>query len=302
MMKNLAHAIAIIIGVGAATCAARDIPIPAKQADWANWDRVHFDHALLDGVLIDHVDASGLVDYAAIRTDPRFDEYLYRLSRTDPAKLVDNHARLAFWINAYNAFVIQGVLEALPSDRSQWSTFSVLAVSEPGPAKQGNAFFRRFKFVVGGRRYALDEIEHGVLLQRDEWTRRKRRRYASIGAGTPDPRIHFALVCAAKGCVKLRRGAYTADKVNEQLDAAVREFTRETAHFWVDAANHTIHLTKLLDWYGKDLTNKTFEPHAKSVPAFLAKYVSNAKLARALRDDQWHIEWILYDWTLNVQP
>jgi len=299
-MKSIC-AIGIVLISVVTPCGARDLRVPTSSAFASDWNRSRFDHGLLDGVLVDHVNASGHVDYAAIREDTRFNEYLYRLSETDPAALPDDNARLAFWINAYNALVIQGVLETLPDDRDGWSSFNVLEVDVPGFAEPGKSFFRGLKFSVGGRRYALDEIEHGVLLQRKEWVEKNPRHYRSVGAGTPDPRIHFALVCAAKGCVKLKRGAYTASAVDRQLGQAVRGFVQDKDRIRISRGRRTIHLTKLLDWYGGDLTDTAFEPHAGSVPAFLARYVSDDALARSLRSDKWTIEWIDYDWTLNLQ-
>ena len=285
-----------------ALAAGRDIPVPRGSSFAPDWDRAHFDHALLDAALRQHVDDDGLVDYAAIGTDTGFQEYLHRLANTDPVKLSQDKDRLAFWINAYNALVIQGVLHALPPEPSAWSRFNVLEVKERGFKDPGKGFFRGFGFVVGGRRYALDEIEHGVLLQRDEWIKRDRAFYASISAGTPDPRIHFALVCAAKGCVKLRRGAYTGDAVDRQLDAAIAGFVRNEARVRFDRPQRTMHVSQLLDWYGGDLKNPAFARHAPSVPAFLADYVSDTDLARSLRGDSWAMKWIDYDWSLNSRP
>lgn len=281
---------------------ARDLMVPTGDSFRSNWDRVRFDHVLFDAVLRDHVDAGGLIDYFGIEKDERLREYLYRLANTDPAGLPDSKARLAFWINAYNALVIHGVLEALPDDRSAWSRFNVLEVKDRGFTEPGKGFFRGFRFVVGGHRYALDEIEHGVLLQREVWLARDRSHYESVGPDSPDPRIHFALVCAAKGCVKLRRGAYTARAVDKQLDEAISGFVKDTNRIRFDREDRTIHVSQLLDWYGGDLTNPAFTPHAPSVAAFLGNYVSDKDLAKSLRTRSWTLEWIDYDWSLNMQP
>jgi len=292
----------LLLAMVPASSWGRDLAVPTGDSFARDWDRVHFDHTLYDAGLRAHVNDAGLVDYAAIGKDAGFQEYLYRLANTDPAALAGDKARLAFWINAYNALVIQGVLQALPPKQAEWTRFNVLEVTEPGFEEPGKGFFRGFRFMVGGRRYALDEIEHGVLLQRDEWVKSDRKFYASVGTGTPDPRIHFALVCAAKGCVKLRRGAYTSDAVDEQLDAAIAAFARDEARIRFDRAHKTMQVSQLLDWYGGDLRNPAFVPHAPSVPAFLADYVGDADLARSLRRDSWTVTWIHYDWSLNLQP
>jgi hypothetical protein len=287
-----------IIGIGGP---GRDVPVPASDTFAPLWDRVGFRHDLLAGPLEDHVDEAGLVDYGAVRKDIRFREYLYRLANTDPAGVGDAKARLAFWINAYNALAIQGVLETLPDDPAQWDDYSVLNVTVPGMKAEGKGFFVGLRFVVGGRRYTLDEIENAVLLQRPEWLEKHPEIYRSVGVRIPDPRIHFALVCCAKGCPRLRREPYDASKVDVQLDDAVRRFVRDQERANFKPSTHTMHVSQLLDWYRQDLTNRRFHPHAESVTKFLSRYVGDSELARSLAEDSWKTTYVEYDWKLNLQ-
>ncbi len=281
--------------------AGRDVPVPAGEAFAPSWQQVGFRHDLWNGILADHVDEAGLVDYRAVRSDGRFSEYLYRLANTDPAKVGDAKARLAFWINAYNALVVQGVLHTLPADPAAWSEYSVLDVKVPGVSEPGKGFFVGLRFVVGGRRYALDEIEKAVLLHRSKWFEKKPGHYRDVGVQTPDPRIHFALVCAARGCVALRREAYETAKVDAQLDEAVRRFARDEQRAAFDRMTRTMRVSQLLDWYGEDLIGPRFAPHAASVPKFLARYVEGSDLTRSLAEDTWKIVYIEYDWKLNFR-
>ncbi len=295
----------ILASVGCLLCAhaaALDIPVPSGEGYAPAWDKVAFDHGLWSAVLADHVDGAGLVDYAAVRSDKRFEEYLYRLANTDPGALASSDARLAFWINAYNAFAVQGVLATLPVERAKWPGYSVLAVEVPGITAAGKGFFEGLKFTVGGRRYSLDEIEKAVLLGRAERRARNQDHYRTVSPTGVDPRIHFALVCAAKGCVKLRQGAYEGARIDTQLGEAVRGFARDSQRATFKKRGRTMRVSQLLDWYRADLTNARYDPHAKSVAAFLSAYVDDPELARSLERDTWKTSYIEYDWKLNLKP
>lgn len=281
---------------------SHDIPVPTSSAFSTSWNRRVFSHSLWSGVLSDHVDDSGLVDYGAVQSDARFQEYLFRLANTNPRELSDGNHRLAFWINAYNALAIQGVLFRFPKSRTSWSERSVLDVTVPGLQERGKGFFQGLRFNVGGRWYTLDEIEKAVLLRKPDWIQRDERLYREVGAGAPDSRVHFALVCAARGCVKLRREAYEGSRVNAQLDDAVRRFAADPSRASFDLSSRSMRVSQLLDWYRADMTSPRLSPHAKSVAAFLSRYVENGELARSLAEDEWKVGYIEYDWKLNVKP
>lgn len=276
-----------------------DVPVPDLKDFATTWDESGFSHALWAQVLADHVDPEGLVDYASIKTDRRFNEYLYRLGNTSPSRVGDENARLAFWINAYNALAIQGVLQTLPVDPTGWADYSVLGVKQPGV--EGNAFFVGLRFQVGGQRYTLDEIEKAVLFSNAKHMKRSQEFYGPIGVGPADPRLHFALVCCARGCPRLRLSAYTASGVRGQLDEALRRFVANPNRARFDRSKRVLHVSQLLDWYRGDLTNTQYEPHAKSVAAFLGRYVEDEALARSLTTERWKTSYIEYDWKLNLR-
>ena len=130
-----------------------------------------FSHELFDQVLQEYVDSQGRVDYARLKSNPgTLESYLDLLAVNAPSDNATFQTGLAFWINAYNALTIKGVLDHYP-------TTSVRKI------KLFGGFFSRIKFQVGGCSYTLDNIEHDII------------RY-EFG----DPRIHFALVCASLGC------------------------------------------------------------------------------------------------------
>jgi len=186
-----------------------------------------FDHSTFDALLKRFVNDRALVDYAAIKADPaQLNSYVAQIAARSP----DSHpqdfptreAQLAYWINAYNALVIHGVAE-------KWPTKSVRDLGFLF------GFFRNKKFTVGGRQMTLDNIEHDTI----------RKHFA-------DPRIHFAVNCAAISCPRLGRDAYTAENLERLLNAAARSFFNDPAYFRIDRGANRVTTSKILDWYGVD--------------------------------------------------
>ncbi len=148
-----------------------------------------------------------------------------------------------------------------------YPTKSIKSTSNPWGAKRHQ---------VGGRTISLDEIEQDTLRPQ-------------VGF-----RIHATLVCAARSCPPLRSGAYLADKLDEQLDDAMRGWlSREDLNSFQPEKKRA-ELSKICDWYGKD-----FEKSAGGVRAVLAKYAP-AKYADFLKTE-YKIGFQAYNWDLNEQ-
>lgn len=221
-----------------------------------------FDHAPFDKLLKEFVDERGLVDYAGLKKrSDALDAYLQTIADAKADSLTGDEY-LAFLINAYNAYTLKLIIQHYPID-------SIRSIDEPWKGPEWN---------VAGKMLTLDALEHEqIRVQFDE------------------PRIHFALVCAAIGCPILRREAYTAEKLEAQLADQMRYSHTHDRWFRFDAANDVVHLTKLYDWYGGD-----FLKHADSVLAYVARYSPELK-KRLERKGLPRIEWIEYDWSLNDQ-
>ena len=173
-----------------------------------------FDHGAFDALLKAHV-ADGLVDYDAFAKAPSFPRYLSSLAAFSPASL-PRAEQLAFWINAYNAYTIQLINQhgERQSIRNINRTFGFVRGYGPWTEKLAT---------VGGKAYGLDEIEQDII----------RPTYQ-------EPRIHFALVCAAMGCPPLRSEAYAGASLEAQLEDQGRLFvTTQPAKNRVDVASHT---------------------------------------------------------------
>lgn len=218
-------------------------------------------YAPLDRLLKARV-KDGVVDYAGLAKEKKaLDEYLKALAAADLGPM-GRDERLAFWINAYNAFTLKLVLENRPGLKS------IRDLEDP---------WKRKRWKVAGATYSLDAIENEVI----------RKRFA-------EPRIHFALVCAAVSCPPLRAEAYVADRLDEQLDDQARAFLRDPKRGFRRGAGK-VYLSKLFDWYRKD-----FEKGGATVVDFVLPFLADEdrRWVKANRDGL-AVEFLPYDWSLN---
>lgn len=160
------------------------------------------DHSAFDSLLRRHV-VDGHVDYAAFARAPSFASYLASLDRVDPTAL-DDAERLAYWLNVYNAYTIQLVVQRgeTESIRNINKTFGLLRLKGPW----SEPFVR-----AAGRTLTLDDVMHHIL----------RREFS-------EPRIHFAMVYAAMSSPPLRSEAYHGAQLEAQLEDQGRRFLRES--------------------------------------------------------------------------
>jgi len=211
----------------------------------------------------------GDVRYGLLVTEnpPDWRRYLEWLESARPETMTVEERR-AFWINAYNARVIAGVLERYPID-------SVRDVGFLGGRVRG--FFSRREHPVAGEVRTLDEIEKEILFAPALW----------------DPRIHFALNCAARSCPKLRSEPYEASRLDTQLDFQARTFLNGPDGHRIDPSARVLNVSRVLEWYRDD-----FVRAAGSLREYLIRNLTG-DAAAAARDEAWKIEYLDYDWSLN---
>jgi Protein of unknown function, DUF547 len=213
-----------------------------------------FDALLRANVKAGHVNYPGFQDASGLKS------YLAELAK--PAKLDSKAEQLAYNINAYNAFAIQGILDGL----------------SPSTFIGRQRYFKLQEWPLAGKRISLHDLEHAVL--------------RPLG----DPRMHFAIICASKSCPFLRSEVYTATKLDAQLDEQARQFVSDPSRNRFDKATKTAHLSEIFKWFDEDFRG------AGSVQKYIAKYVDDAEVARMLANDGFRVEWIPYDWNLNGTP
>jgi uncharacterized membrane protein YdjX (TVP38/TMEM64 family) len=221
-----------------------------------------FDHSVFDTLLKKHVDGDGWVDYEGLNADAaRLDAYLEAVAAA-PFDRMSRDEKLALLINAYNAATLRLILDYQP----------VKSIKDIPAAKRWDD--RRWN--VGGTTMSLTDIEHKQIRPKFK-----------------EPRIHFALVCAAVGCPKLRNEAFVARRLDAQLDDQMRYAHTHDRWLRFDADRGVLRLTKLYDWYGSDFTQSgvTVEAYAAQyAPALKAVLDSGRRVTR---------RWLAYDWDLN---
>ena len=233
-----------------------------------------FGHEEFDTLLHAHV-VAGMVDYDAFASSPAFARYLGRLATFDPMTLGRNE-QLAFWINAYNAYAIQLINAHHEHESIRNINKSFGFVKGYGPWKEQIA-------VVGGHAYGLDEIEQEII----------RKRFG-------EPRIHFALVCAAMGCPPLRSEAYTGARLEDQLADQGRTFiARSPARNRVDVASRTVFLSPIFVEFRDYI--KDFGGDEAAVGRYIAPYFPAGAERDLLMRGDFRVEKTRYDWTLNSQ-
>jgi Protein of unknown function, DUF547 len=220
-------------------------------------------HAGFDFLLKKHVSDKGVVNYAGFLKDrAKFDEYLKVLSNNPPAANWTTNQKLSYWINAYNAFTIELILthadKKIKSIKDIGDKIKIPFVNSPWD----------IKFIeIGKEKYDLNAIEHTII----------RKQFA-------EPRIHFALVCAAVSCPPLLNEAYTPEKLASQLNEQAKRFINDNSKNTITA--NKAEISSIFDWYGADFKTKNMVDYLNQYA--LVKTATNAK-----------ITYKKYDWTLN---
>ncbi len=225
-----------------------------------------FDHGAFTAVLQKVVGSDGQVDYAALRSDPGgLDRYLGQLAMTSPTsaphRFKSEDEQLAYYIDAYNAFVLAAVRDLCPIETVQ-------------DAYWGNGLFWRVSFIMGGEPITLSDLESSHI----------RRLKGS------DPEVHFALVKGARGFPALPREAYTGVDVRPRLKALGDRVVADPQ--MLRREGRVLHANELFLWYESD-----FAPPATTdspVRDWLQR-----RAPALVEGDLVKIEHRPFDWTLN---
>jgi hypothetical protein len=228
------------------------------------------------------------VDYAVLRASPAYvsyqEECLVKLRNYQPGLLPGEEARRAFWINLYNALVLD----------------AVIAFDVQNSVTEGRlglvSFFRRAAYVVGGQRVSLEDMEHGILranrgnpyVPGPHFAKNDPRRKWSLSL---DPRIHFALNCGGNSCPPIR--SYAPQRLNTQLDLAARSFINATVAVYPQ--KNEVHLSQILRWYQKDFGSR------EELVDFLFAHLPDDDRRDFLmeRRGSYRLVYTPYDWGLN---
>jgi len=218
-------------------------------------------HKTWDGLLKQYVKANGFVDYSGFQKDiEKLNRYLDVLSESPPKASWTTDEKMAYWINAYNAFTIKLVVDHYP-------------VKSIKDIKRGIPFVNTvwdIKFIkLDGQKYDLNKIEHGIL--RKEFK---------------DARIHAAVNCASYSCPPLRAEAFTAGRLNEQLEDAMHNFVNDPMRNKI--SNESAELSAIFKWFSGD-----FKSDAGAVVDFINRYTEH-RITSSTK-----ISYLEYNWSLN---
>ena len=263
------------------------LPVAAMASDKLG-NQLHEDYAK---VLSAFVNEKGLVNYSGLKSSPEeLDSYLEQLSAITTAEYeaATSEEKLAFWMNAYNAFTLKVIIDNYPIQpdllkSALWPKNSIKHID--------NAWDQKV-FKVEDQHFSLNDIEHKII--RKEFD---------------EPRIHVALVCAAISCPLLRTEPFYADQLDAQLEDQSRKFVNNPNNFKVE--KKTVQLSSIFKWYGKDFVSKhrtaggkfdewDIRSDYRSVLAYAEPLLDEAT-RKLLNSGRKSVSIIKYDWELNEQ-
>jgi hypothetical protein len=235
------------------------VPAAGAELDVDAWDE------FLARYTKETSDVAGVrVDYEGLARDPAWRPFVAGLAAATPP--ADRAGRLAFWVNVYNVLAADMVVRHLP----------LASIRDAGSLLR--PVWKREAGRVAGRAVTLDEVEHAIL--------------RPLG----DPRIHAAIVCASTSCPALRREAYRGERVDAQLDDALRAFLASPEK-GLRVEPGQVRLSRIFDWFAEDFAA------AGGPLAFVRPYLGESvrsaldRLGPAPR-----VVWFDYDWSLNGLP
>ncbi|NEO27065.1 MAG: DUF547 domain-containing protein [Kamptonema sp. SIO4C4] len=229
-------------------------------------------------VLKTYVNEQGFVDYQALQDNrEQLDQFNQSLAQIAPETYQSwsEEQQIAFWINAYNSFTLQAIIDEEPIKSSIKDIFGVWTIRH---------------YPILGTTKTLDDIEHQIL--RVDFN---------------EPRIHAAINCASISCPVLRQEPYTGEKLDRQLDEQVKRWIEGEHGLQIDRADEIIYLSAIFDWFGEDWLPE-YTPESgfngtrkqKAALNFISQYVS-ADDAEYLRNGSYKVRYLDYDWGLNGQ-
>ena len=245
-----------------------------------------FSHDAFEQLLKRHVDQAGNVDYQGWHESNEdrhtLESYLAAVGRYSPVSAPGRFAAkedsLAYWLYAYNAYVIHSILQYWPID-------SVTDVRAPVEAVRGLGFFYQQRFLFGGDALSLYAVEHDKVLSEYR-----------------DPRVHFVLNCASKSCPVLKPELPTGAELEQLLESSAHEFVNNARNVYVDIEGRRIVLSTIFKWYRKDFENELRRRGLSSergVVDYLALYAAPELLAALGDTHDYAVVFEDYDWSLN---
>lgn len=257
---------------------------PAPAAGGASGAAEGLQRAVL-GAIGAFTRADGRLDYRALSASAEWAAAAGAadaLPGVDLAGLAGREARLAFWINVYNALVFHGVV----------------ALGVRRTVREVRRFFARVAYRVGDVVLTADDVEHGILRGNARQGLLRRRPFPpgdprlALAIRPVDPRIHFAIMCGARSCPPI--GVYRAAALEQQLDLAARKFLNQEVAL---DARGCVTCSRILDWYAEDFEG------AGGIGPLLLRYLDGGPVRAAVGGRARPCDaYRAYDWSLQHRP
>ena len=257
--KKIFPAVLILFALAFASCSNKSENV---DSDYPK----HFDFTLVDNFFKQYV-KDGKVDYEAVKKDNALTSYIEQVKNFEPYGIEDEKERLAFWVNAYNAFTIKLIADHYPVN-------SILDIQE----KTGQSPWDiEFIEVAGGRKLSLDEIEKEIIIPEFK-----------------EARIHYVLVCAAESCPPIISQAYLPDNLFQLMDRQAERFLNDKDKNYLDKEDKELYLSMIFKWYGRD-----FRKADSSVINHVLKYLNEDDKNFIRQNNVDDISYLDYNWKLN---
>ncbi len=228
--------------------------------DFSEWDAMvkkYVAPKTLEGVQLN------AVDYVGLKQDPAFSRTVAKMESYSPASLESREATLSFWINVYNILAAKMITDHYPIESIKDAGSFLTPVWE------------RVAGTVGNKERTLGDIEHEILRKMNE------------------PRIHMAIVCASVSCPDLRREAYSAAKLDEQLDDQMEKFLRSRGKgMQLDERKNKVKLSAIFKWFAEDFESRG------GVLKYISQYATDAE-RKVLNNPNTKISYLHYNWKIN---
>jgi uncharacterized membrane protein YdjX (TVP38/TMEM64 family) len=253
------RSVVVVVAAGGLLVASGEPAAAMDSEAYARLVKAHVRSGTVNGIRLH------LVDYNAVKTDPAYAQALADFAEAKLDRLGTEADRLAFWANAYNLLAIKAVLDRYP----------VQSIKDGGSLLR--SIWKKKVGTVAGQAYALDDIEHGIL--RKEF---------------PEPRVHFAIVCASLSCPDLRLEPYQAARLNAQLaDAAATFLANTTKGLQPGPDGKTARVSSIFKWFADDFAAQG------GVAQFIRRNADRAVAARLAGLTDHGLSYLDYDWSLN---
>ncbi len=234
-----------------------------EKVNFTDFDNNNADvpsHQIWNTLLKQHVSTSGNVNYKGFIEDSlQLNQYLQLLSNRPPNENWNSNEQLAYWINVYNAFTVQLIVQHYPVQSIKNIAGDIPMINSPWDIKF---------FTIGGNEFDLNTVEHEIL----------RKKFN-------EPRIHFAINCASVSCPKLLNEAYLAEKLEQQLNDQAMDFVNDLEKN--NFSEIPVKVSKIFSWFEKDFTKKT------TLIAYLNQFLDK-KIAEDIE-----VQYMDYNWNLN---